>query len=56
MNIQESTINVKKSEENSRFATLPSELQLKIKHYLQLGDFKTAKALYDQGLQLNDPR
>jgi hypothetical protein len=45
---------IKKTEETSRFATLPSQLQLQIKKYLELGDFRTAKALFDAGLESKD--
>ncbi len=54
MRIRESTQSYKKPEENSRLATLPSQLQLQIKRYLELGDFRTAKALFDAGLESSD--
>ncbi|MBS0350536.1 MAG: hypothetical protein JSR33_04990 [Proteobacteria bacterium] len=47
---RESVPITKKTEGTSRFATLPLQLQLQIKRYLQLGDFRAAKALFDAGL------
>lgn len=32
-------------------ASLDSELQVRIRRYLALGDFRSAKALYDDGLE-----
>lgn len=40
--------------ENSRFATLPTQLQRQIRRCLEMGDFKTAKALFDDGLKSKD--
>lgn len=53
MIVQDSSINVKKPE-NSRLATLPADLQLEIRRYLELGDFRTAKALYDANLGVTE--
>ncbi len=51
---QESAHHTQKPEETSRLATLPPELQLQIKRYLELGDFRSAKALFDAGLESRD--
>lgn len=51
MNMIESTSNYKNNEKESRFASLPFDLQLQIKRYLQQGDFRSAKALFDQNLE-----
>ena len=51
MATQETTVSARKNQENSRLATLPSQLQLQIRRYLELGDFRAAKALYDAGLE-----
>lgn len=45
--IQEHAVSLGKTEETSRFATLDLQLQLQIKHYLELGDFRSAKMLFD---------
>ena len=54
MAIQTSTANPKKAEENSRLATLPYHLQEQILRYLERGDFRAAKALFDAGLKSPD--
>jgi hypothetical protein len=51
MAIHGSVKNRKKIKEISRFANLPSALQLEIRRYLETGDFKSAKVLYDMGVQ-----
>jgi len=43
--------NINKDNGNGRFASLPLTLQSQIKHYLELGDFRAAKALFDAGLK-----
>lgn len=52
MEVQESVSRSKGSEEKGRFAALPENVQREIKRYLQLGDFPTAKRIYDQFINL----
>lgn len=51
MSIQASSKLIKKTDGISRLASLPLPLQSEILHYLELGDFRAAKALFDAGLQ-----
>ena len=37
-----------KSEKKSSFASLPHEIQEEVKRFLELGDFRSAKLLYDR--------
>jgi hypothetical protein len=50
MSMIESTTSLKKTKNESRFANLPYDLQVKIRRYLEVGDFRSAKALYDANL------
>ena len=52
MAVQEPINHYEKAEENSRLATLPLELQQEIRRCLQNGDFRTAKALFDIGIDI----
>jgi hypothetical protein len=54
MAIQEQAAHSHKKEGAVQFANLPADLQLKIRHYLELGDFRAAKALYDRGRETQD--
>lgn len=54
MAIHKSIKNQKKVREITRFANLPSALQLEIRRYLETGDFKSAKVLYDMGIQSSE--
>ncbi len=51
MTIQTTSKNIQKDDGSSRLASLPVNLQSKIRHYLELGDFRAAKALFDAGLK-----
>jgi hypothetical protein len=51
MSMQATVKNIKKEDGNSRFASLPLSLQSQIKHYLERGDFRAAKALFDASLR-----
>ncbi len=47
---------IKKDNGISRFASLPLPVQSQIRHYLELGDFRAAKALFDAGIQQKNER
>ena len=51
MAIRATSKNIQKDHGSSRLASLPVSLQSQIRHYLELGDFRAAKALFDAGLQ-----